>query len=101
MFDLDQYVTETMYTGYGIHTVLNRILADAGRSAVRPQMMYNYLRNGLIVKGEKIFGESLRTVTNEEVRNFLVRYIERNKIELVGEPTNPNQLELDLESVTE
>jgi len=98
--DIQAYVTEDAYTGYAIHKVVNRILQDAGREPIRPQMMYNYLRNGLIVKGEKIFGETLRTVTNEEVVTFLVRYIDRNKIE-VGSVTNPDQLELDLASVTE
>jgi len=89
-------VTDETYTAYGVHTLLNRILKEAGREPIRPQMMYNYLRNGLLVKGIKIHGESLRTVTNQEVVTFLVRYTTRNQI-VVGEPTNPDQLELDLE----
>lgn len=101
MSSIAAYVTETEYTAYGVSKVLNAILRDAGLKEVRPQMMYNYLRNGLLVKGEKIFGENLRNVTNEEVLTFVGRYVERNKIVItVGEPTNPDQLELDLESVT-
>jgi len=99
MFSIEEYVTEDLYTAYGISKILNTILRSVGKAEVRPQMMYNYLRNGMIVKGEKIFGENLRNVTNEEVRNFLVRYLERNKIQIM-QIQDPNQLELDLESVT-
>lgn len=99
MSSIEQYVTEDLYTAYGIAKVLNQILRNVGKAEIRPQMMYNYLRNGMIVKGEKIFGENLRNLTNEEVRNFLVRYMERNKIQIM-EIQNPDQLELDLESVT-
>jgi hypothetical protein len=92
---IQSMVTDPSYTAYGVHTLLNRILASAGREPIRPQMMYNYLRNGLLVKGIKIHGATLRTVTNQEVVTFLVRYTSKNQI-VVGEPTNPNQLELDL-----
>jgi hypothetical protein len=100
MSKIDQYVDQTEYTAYGIHKVLNRILEEDGAKGVRPQMMYNYLRNGLIVKGEKIFGEGLRNLTNEEVKTFLVRYCLRNKINVEIAETNPDQLELDLEIET-
>jgi hypothetical protein len=100
MTSIEQYVTEVEYSAYGVHSVLNRILVADGREPIRPQMMYNYLRNGLLVKGEKIFGETLRKVTTTETVAFLTRYCERNKIQ-VGEPTNPDQMELDLESVTD
>jgi hypothetical protein len=100
MSKIDQYVDQTEYTAYEIHKVLNRILSEAGTKEVRPQMMYNYLRNGMIVRGEKIFGETLRKLTNEEVRNFLVRYCLRNEINVEIAETNPDQLELDLEIET-
>jgi len=101
MNKIEQYVTETSYTAYEIHKVLNRILSEAGTKEIRPQMMYNYLRNGMIVRGEKIFGETLRKLTNEEVKTFLVRYCEKNKINVEIKIENEDQLELDLESVTD
>jgi hypothetical protein len=90
-------VTEDEYSAYGIHTVLNGILKEVGKDAIRPQMMYNYARNGMIVKGQKIFGETLRPFTTDEVVAFIVRYVERNKIDVAGmiKPTDV-QLELDL-----
>jgi hypothetical protein len=91
------------YSAYGIHTVLNLILVANGREKIRPQMMYNYLRNGLIVKGQKIFGETLRTVTRDEAATFLVRYCIKNGIDIkfTAADVNPDQLALDLEDVTE
>lgn len=95
---LETVVTEEQYSAYGIHTVLNLILKANGVEAIRPQMMYNYARNGLVVPGEKITGATLRPFTKSEVVDFLIRYCVRNGIEIkVGEPTNPNQLVLDLE----
>lgn len=95
---LETVVTEEQYSAYAVHTVLNEILVANGLEKVRPQMMYNYARNGLIVPGEKIFGTTLRTFTQSEVCEFLIRYCVRNGVEIkVGEPTNPNQLELELE----
>lgn len=100
---LETVVTEEQYSAYAVHTVLNLIMVANGAEKIRPQMMYNYARNGLIVTGEKIFGASLRTFTQSEVCDFLIRYCVRNGIEIkVGaEPTDPNQLELDLQSVLE
>lgn len=93
MSGIEKFVTESEYTGYGIATVLNKILSASGAErVVRPQMMYNYLRNGLVVRGEKIFGETLRTVTRTEVIEFLERYCKRNAIKVSDE--NENQLEL-------
>lgn len=93
--NIQSMVTDPTYTAYGVHTLLNRILVASGRDPIRPQMMYNYLRNGLLVKGIKIHGATLRTVTNQEVVTFLVRYTTRNQI-TVGDPINSDQLELDL-----
>jgi len=100
---LEEIVTEAEYSAYGVHTVLNVILVANSMDKVRPQMMYNYLRNGLLVRGEKIYGQTLRGLTASEVEEFLIRYCVRNGIEIkTGEPTaNPDQLELDLEMVTE
>lgn len=96
-------LTEKDYSAYGVHSVLNLILTANGLEKVRPQMMYNYARNGLIVRGEKIFGTSLRHFTPSEVCEFLIRYCHRNGVEVkFGQPAeSTDQLELDLESVTE
>lgn len=95
---LQTVVTEEQYSAYAVHTVLNLIMVANGLEKVRPQMMYNYARNGLIVTGEKIFGATLRTFTPSEVCEFLIRYCVRNGIEIkVTESPNPDQLELDLE----
>lgn len=98
MNKIDQLVTESSYTPYEIHKIINVLLQD-GRS-IRPQMMYNYARNGMIVRGEKIFKESLRRITNEEVKSFLVRYCIKNQINVELIESNPDQLELDLEIET-
>jgi hypothetical protein len=83
-------VTEQEYSAYGIHTVLNRVLAAAGREGVRPQMMYNYARNGLVVRGEKITGATLRAFTRQEVISFITNYVVRNQVPVAGvEVTQP------------
>jgi hypothetical protein len=95
---LEAVVTEEQYSAYGIATVINQILVANGSEKIRPQMMYNYGRNGLIVSGEKIFGTTLRPFTQSEVVEFVIRYCHRNGIEIrVGTQSNPDQLELDLE----
>lgn len=98
---LQTVVTEQQYSAYAVHTVLNLIMVANGKEKVRPQMMYNYARNGLIVTGEKIFGAALRTFTSSEVCEFLIRYCVRNGIEIKvtaqAADHNPDQLMLDLE----
>lgn len=95
---LEAVVQEEQYSAYAIHTVINQILVANGLDKIRPQMMYNYARNGLIVSGEKIFGTTLRTFTQSEVVEFVIRYCHRNGIEVkVGTQSNPDQLELDLQ----
>jgi hypothetical protein len=95
---LEPMVDGDQYTAYQIHTVLNEVLVKAGLEKIRPQMMYNYARNGLIVSGEKIFGATLRTFTPAEVLEFVLRYCVRNEIPVnVGTQPDPNQLELELE----
>jgi hypothetical protein len=92
---IESYVTEDDYSAYEIHKILNQILRDGGYvRTIKPQMMYNYLRNGLIVKGEKIFGESLRRVTKIEVVQFIERYVAKNMIEVKTVDVDENQLVL-------
>jgi hypothetical protein len=78
---------EDEYTAYGVHRVLNKVLAANGVKGVKPQMMYNYLRNGLIVPGEKIFGETLRTVTKEEAAAFILRYVLKHGLKITVDET--------------
>jgi hypothetical protein len=87
------------FTGFGVAKVLGEILKANGRDvpAHLPQMMYNYLRNGLIVRGQKIFGPSLRKITKDELAAFLVRYC--NKHDLAIKVSNPDQLELPFEEI--
>jgi hypothetical protein len=93
---IEALVTETEYSAYGIHTVLNKLLAAAGREGVRPQMMYNYARNGLIVPGVKITGETLRTFTAEEVTSFIIKYLVRNNVAVAGvEVTQQTKVETE------
>lgn len=86
LHQLQELLTEEAYTAYGISTVLNKILTANGREAIRPQMMYGYARNGLIVAGEKVTGKTLRTFTNGEVAQFLIRYCVRNNIQITVTP---------------
>lgn len=86
--------TDTV-NAYGIWKVLNRIVIANDRPEIRPQMMYNYARNGMIVKGEKIFGQTLREFTRQEVAEFIIRYASRNELE-IRFVKDQDQLELDL-----
>lgn len=99
---LDELDPTESYSAYQVHVVLNRVLKANGVDGVRPQMMYNYARNGMIVKGEKIFGETLRKFTSQEVAEFVVRYVTKKDLVVkFNIPVNPDQLELDLENVDE
>jgi hypothetical protein len=97
---LEEVLTDDTYTIYGLSAVLNKILTANGKDKVRSQMMYNYARNGLVVKGVKIFGETLRDLTKAEVTEFLIRYCGRNGIVIkFVAPENPNQTEIDITSI--
>lgn len=62
-------------TPYQVHTVVNKALAAMDTEyRVRPQMMYNYATNGLIVKGMK----GLKRFTPQQVCDFVVRFVNRN-----------------------
>src|SRR5690348_4747640 len=62
-------------TPYQVHSVINKALEALGSEyRVRPQMMYNYATNGLIVKGTK----GLKRFTHQQVCDFVVRFVNRN-----------------------
>lgn len=97
---LEEIVTEQSYSAYAVSKVLNQIMVANGRDEIRPQMMYNYARNGLLVQGVKIFGASLREITSEEVMEFIIRYCVRNGIEIkVKETVNADQLAIDIDEL--
>lgn len=93
--DIIQILTIEEYTPYEISKVLNEILKANGKKEIRSQMMYNYARNGMIVKGQKIFGAELRKITKVEVATFLTRYLNKHELVLPGKLTeSKDQLEL-------
>lgn len=62
-------------TPYRVHELANVLFDRLGSEyRVRPQMMYNYDRNGLIVKGLK----DAKRYTAAQVAEFLARFVSRN-----------------------
>lgn len=80
---LSTLLKEEEYTAYGLSRVLNGIREANGLNPVRPQMMYNYLRNGLVVPKEKIFGDNLRKVTRAEAAAFILKYAQKHSLNIV------------------
>lgn len=65
---------ETVITAYKIHNVINEVFKVLGiAKVVPPQMMYNYDRNGLIVKGKK----GVKRYTADEVYAFVTKYVNK------------------------
>jgi hypothetical protein len=72
---VDGLPTVDQITPYQVHNVVNTVLEVLGSAyRVRPQMMYNYDRNGLIVKGRK----GSKRFTSAEVVGFVTRFVNRN-----------------------
>jgi hypothetical protein len=66
--------SESSITAYKIANVVNGIFkASDFEKSVPPQMMYNYSRNGLIVKGEK----GKKQFNKTEVTEFVTRYTKK------------------------
>jgi hypothetical protein len=65
---------ETVITAYKIHNIINGAFKVLGiAKVVPPQMMYNYDRNGLIVKGKK----GVKRYTADEVYAFVTKYVNK------------------------
>lgn len=64
------------FTAYQIHSIVNAMLEAQGRADLKiiPQMMYNYDRNGMIVKGTKNVTKT-RTFTTAEVEEFTAKFV--------------------------
>jgi hypothetical protein len=82
--ELLDLVTEDQYSAYGIWKLVNVIaekteveLSDTMKN--RPQIMYNYARNGLVVAGESIKKGTYvsRKYSKNEVVAFLTRYFSK------------------------
>jgi hypothetical protein len=67
-------MSETM-TGYGLAKLANKVRAELGLKPIPPQMVYNYLRAGLIT-GEKGSGQA---PTQEQADAWLAKYAARLK----------------------
>jgi len=62
-------------TPYKIHTVVNGAFeALSNEKRIRPQMMYNYDRNGMIAKGKK----GVKAYTEDEVKAFATKYVNKH-----------------------
>jgi hypothetical protein len=63
--------TESTITPYKIATIINKAFEVTNTEKRIPtQMMYNYDRNGLIVKGKK----GVKAYTKDEVQTYVVKY---------------------------
>lgn len=72
---LENCVTEDTYTCYRVAKVFNAVLSHMDLDKqIRPQMVYNYDTNGLIVKGKK----NVRKYGKSEVRSWIKRYVQKN-----------------------
>jgi hypothetical protein len=90
-------------TAYQIATLINEKLIAAGLDKIRPQMMYNYSRNGMIVKGQK--GDMSHRYTVAEATTYAETFATKriNKAnQTVEAPENQEvdgQYQIDLTSV--
>lgn len=72
---VDAHVTLDEYKPYGIAKSLNAVLADLDlKVQVRPQMLYNYDRQGLIVPKRP----NKKTYNRQEVKSWISKYVEKN-----------------------
>jgi hypothetical protein len=75
------------FTAYQIWRILSAKLVEAGLEGwKRPQQMYNYDRNGLIVKGVKDVSKT-RKFTRAEVDEFV-----NNQFEKISKKANEGQV---------
>jgi hypothetical protein len=66
------------YTAYSIATIINKVFeATLTDKKIPTQMMYQYTRNGMIVKGKKGAASEIR-YTVEEVNAFVNKYTSKH-----------------------
>lgn len=69
-------MNEESFTLYRAHVAVNRVLEifqvtkDGKAYTIRPQMMYNYNNNKMVVKGEKV-----EHVTKDQLIAFIVKFV--------------------------
>ena len=74
--DIVDGMTVAEWTPYQVSVVVNRALEALGTDyRVRSQMMYNYDRNGMIVRGAK----DKKRFEAHEVIAFATRFVEKNQ----------------------
>lgn len=85
-----------MYTAYAIAKIINDQLVAQGYSdlQIRPQMMYNYGRNGLIVQGVK---DSTYRYSQAEADAFVSKFVP-NRIAKTAKATPAPQTVEDIEA---
>lgn len=77
---IDQILASDELTAYEVYRVLVHFTTpiDSKRAAsLKPQMMYNYTRNGLIVKGKKGSGSDIRYTVTETLA-FVSKWAKKN-----------------------
>jgi hypothetical protein len=73
--EITKDLPDTEIKPYGIYTVIQTALKVMGsEKEIRPQMMYNYDRNGLIVKGKK----GVKRYNKDEVVAFAKKYVAKH-----------------------
>lgn len=75
--------TPTLVSAYGASKILNTILQENGLPTTPPQMMYNYVRNNLIVTTD-VNGKKMIDVTSTEspknFANWMIRYLTKKGV---------------------
>lgn len=67
-------ITTKIVTPYGIHSVINNTFKILNIDIeIRPQMMYNYDRNGMIVKGKK----GVKEYSHDEVKAYAIKFVNK------------------------
>lgn len=70
--ELNNYSSATL-TLYQVAKIINKIFSNFGVAEIRPQMMYNYSKNGLVVKGKRDSGP----INKEEAAEFMIKFINK------------------------
>ena len=83
-------IADETFTAYQLHKMVNIIREANSENEIRPQMMYNYARNGLI-NGVK---NGSQHFTKNEVMTFLKKYASKRGIEINFDNENENQMTL-------
>lgn len=70
--ELSNYSSATL-TLYQVAKIINKIFSNFGIAEIRPQMMYNYSNNGLVVKGKK----DSSPISKEDAAKFITKFINK------------------------